>query len=101
MTWFSGLPQLASAALVPVIAVTFQEAAAVHECLERLGISSDTSGSRSTRLLFLVAIHAEPHVHVHHPSGDGLLLLVPMAGGAIDSGADVERARSARGRSRG
>ena len=88
MTWFSGLPQLASAALVPVIAVTFRKRRRSMSVSSAWG-SVVTRQAVVRRLLFLVAVHAEPHVHVHHPSGDGLLLLVPMAGGAIDSGADV------------
>src|SRR5687768_14576170 len=84
MSWFSGLPQLASAALVPVIAVTLMK--------ERRSIASEVTGQAVDRGAVLVmTVHAEPHVQVDIALRHGLLGEIAVAGGALHLAADVRR----------
>src|SRR5687767_5139777 len=82
MSWVSGLPQLASAALVPVTAVSLMK--------ERRSIISEVTGQTvDRRLVFPVAAHAEAHVEIDVPLRDRLLANVAVTRRALHLGADV------------
>src|SRR3984893_12670891 len=87
MSWCSGFPQLASVALVPVMAVSLMK--------ERRSISGDpsemTRHALVRRVLLAVTVHAESHVQVHVTLGHGLVRDVAVAGRASDARADMRR----------
>src|SRR6202521_6160303 len=84
-SWCSGFPQLASVALVPVMAVSLMK--------ERRSISGGLSEvarhALVRRVLLAVAVHAESHVYVDVALGHGLVRDVAVAGRALDARADV------------
>src|SRR5688572_947633 len=83
ISWFSGLPQLASVALVPVMAVSLMKERRSIGQLEMTGETVDR------RAAFVVAIHAKPHRVLDAPLCHRLLADVAVAGGAFDFRADM------------
>src|SRR5918995_854853 len=88
MIWFPGFPQLASAALVPLTAVSLMK--------ERLSISSDpclevAGQAINGRLALVVAVDAEPHRVLDVSLRNRLLGDVAVTGGAVDLCADMGR----------
>src|SRR5262245_52714825 len=84
INWFSGLPQLASVALVPVMAVSLmKERRSISGWLEVTGQAVDR------RLALVVAVHAEAHRVFDTPLSHRLLSDVAVAGRALDLGANV------------
>src|SRR5579864_7598627 len=87
MSWCSGFPQLASVALVPVMAVSLmKERRSISG-----GLSKVTRHALVRRVLLAVTVHAESHVEVDVTLGHGLVRDVAMAGRAFDARADVRR----------
>src|SRR5436190_12902286 len=87
MSWFSGLPQLASVALALVAAVTFIN----WRRSIVLWFSVVTSEAIVRSFAFLMAGDAEAHRMIHHTPGDRHLRDVSMACGALHFRADVRR----------
>src|SRR5215510_12128967 len=85
MSWSSGLPQLASAAVVPVMAVTLMNSRRSITWLEV------TRQAVVRRLPLPMAVHAEAHDVVDRTLGHGTAPHVTMARRAFDAGADVRR----------
>ena len=85
MSWFSGLPQLASAALVPVIGGELDEGAAVHH------VRNDTSGSRPAPCFSLWQFTQKPMVRSTLRWATVCSRDVAVARRALDLGADVRR----------
>src|SRR5262245_61165265 len=89
MISFSGLPQLASAALVPVTAVSLMK--------ERRSIRNDRSTSEMTSqtvvrsLALAMTVHTKAHRHVHVSLRGALRFNVAVAGRALDVRANVRR----------
>src|SRR5439155_5738829 len=87
--WFSGLPQLASVALVPVTAESFMNA--------RRSMALMSRSSKVTRqtivgcVLALMTIDAKAHAQIDNALGDRLPADVAVTGRALDAGADVGR----------
>src|SRR6185436_10326086 len=81
MIWFSGLPQLASVALVPVMAVSLMKS--------RRSTSVVAGQAVVGRLLLRVAVHAEAHVVIDDALGHGLIVEIAVAGGAVHARSEV------------
>src|SRR5687767_515700 len=83
ISWFSGLPQLASVALVPVMAVSLMK--------ERrsIGLLKVTDQTVDRRLALVVAVHAEAHRVLDAALRHRLLADVAVARCALDLGANV------------
>src|SRR5688500_1913115 len=66
ISWFSGLPQLASAALEPVMAVSLMK--------ERRSIALEVTGQAVNRgVVLAMTVDAEPHVEIDVPLRNRLL----------------------------
>src|SRR5688572_33041307 len=85
MISFSGLPQLASAALVPETAVSLMKDRRSITCSE----VTREAVIRSVPLP--VTVHAEAHRHVDIALSDALRADIAVGGRALDVGADVTR----------
>src|SRR5689334_20456218 len=85
ISWFSGLPQLASVALVPVMAVSLMKE---RRSIRRLKV---TGQAVDRRFALVVAVHTEAHRVFHVPLRHRLLTDVAVACRAFDLGADVRR----------
>src|SRR5688500_885374 len=85
ISWFSGLPQLASVALVPVMAVSL-----IKERRSIDGWRLEVTGQTIDRRFALVmTVHAETHRVLDAALGHRLLTDVAVTGRAVDLGADV------------
>jgi hypothetical protein len=86
MTWCSGLAARRQRGGGAGDRGELDEMSAVHQ----RDLNSDKSGNRSTPALFM-AVHAEPHVHVHRAARHRLFDLAAVAIRALDLGANVRR----------
>src|SRR5947209_3752175 len=87
--WFSGLPQLASVALVPVTAEIFMNAQRSMALMSR---SSKVTRQTIVRgVLARMTIDAKAHAQIDNALGDRLPADVAVTGRALDAGADVGR----------
>src|SRR5439155_8448648 len=91
MSWCSGCPQLASAAPVPLTAVSLMKS--------RRSMSIVTGEAIVRCVLLPVTVHAEAHVDIDVALRHRLLRDVAVAGGALHIGAKMRRVIEAHVRS--